>query len=104
MPIKAYYNASVCEFLDADHEHILGVLTLQHHHALDEPQRWAWLQQLSILRAALSHRPNGRIFLEFYIPRMGKRADSVIVLGSVVLVVEFKIPVERLPTSRRLCT
>src|SRR5579872_4295526 len=91
MPIKAYYNANVCEFLDDDEERILGVLTSQHHHALDEPQRWAWLQQLSILRTALSHRMKGRLFLEFYIPRMGKRADAVLVLGNVVLVVEFKI-------------
>ena len=91
MPIKAYYNANVCEFLNDDPERILGVLTSQHHHALDEPQRWAWLQQLSILRIALSPTLNGRVFLEFYIPRMGKRADAVMVLGNVVLVLEFKI-------------
>ena len=60
MPIKAYYSANVCEFLNDDPERILGVLTSQHHHALDEPQRWAWLQQLSILRIALSPTLNGR--------------------------------------------
>lgn len=91
MPIKAYYNESVCEFLKDDPERILGVLTSEHHHALEEPQRWAWLQQISVLRSALSQQSSGRIFLEFYIPRMGKRADVVLLLGNVVFVVEFKI-------------
>jgi hypothetical protein len=91
MPIKAYYSASVCEFLEDDHERILGVLASQHHHALEEPQRWAWVQQLSILKTALSQRSSGRLFLELFIPRMGKRADAVLVLGNVVVVLEFKI-------------
>ena len=91
MPIRAYYNATVCEFLKDDPERILGVLTSQHHHALEEQQRWAWLQQISILRTALCQQSDGRIFLEFYIPRMGKRADAVLALGNVILVVEFKI-------------
>lgn len=90
MSIKAYYNAPVCQFLKDDPERILGVLTSQHHHALEEPQRWAWLQQLSILRSALSSQPNGRIFLELYTPRMGKRADAVLILADVVFVLEFK--------------
>jgi hypothetical protein len=91
MAIKAYYNASVSSLLKDDPERILGVLTTQHHHSLEEPQRWAWLQQVSILKAALTGRPEGRIFLEFYIPRMGKRADAVLVLGNIVFVIEFKV-------------
>jgi hypothetical protein len=90
MPIKAYYNAPVSSFSKDDAERILGVLTVEHHHALEEQQRWAWLQQLSILKGALSGGPNGRIFLEFYIPRMGKRADAVLVLENIVFVIEFK--------------
>jgi hypothetical protein len=40
MPIKAYYNAPVCQFLNDDPDRILGVLTSEHHHALEEQQRW----------------------------------------------------------------
>jgi hypothetical protein len=90
MPIKAYYNAPVSNFLRDDDQRILGVLTAEHHHALEEQQRWAWLQQLSILRDALATQPEGRIFLEFYIPRMGKRADAVLIAGCIVFVIEFK--------------
>jgi len=90
MAIKAYYNASVSSLLKDDPERILGVLTTQHHHALEEPQRWAWLQQISILKTALAGRREGRVFLEFYIPRMGKRADAVLISGNIVFVIEFK--------------
>ncbi|MBV8834881.1 MAG: DUF2075 domain-containing protein [Acidobacteriaceae bacterium] len=91
MPVKAYYNSSVCEFLKDDPTRILGVLTAEANFSVEEPQRWAWLQQISILRTALPHESNGRIFLEFFIPRMGKRADAVLVVRNVVFILEFKI-------------
>src|SRR4029077_12142419 len=90
MPIKAYYDATVFRFLDDDPDRILGVLAAKHHHALEEQQRWAWLQQISILKASLTRRPDGRIFLEFYIPRMGKRADAILIDENIVFVIEFK--------------
>jgi hypothetical protein len=90
MPIKAYYSAPISCFLEDNADRILGVLTLEHHHALEEQQRWAWLQQLSILKVALAGRTAGRIFLEFYIPRMGKRADAVLIADNIVFVLEFK--------------
>lgn len=90
MPIKAYYNETVSDFLVEDDERILGVLTAQHHHALEEQQRSAWLQQILILKATLTNRPDGRLFLEFYIPRMGKRVDALLVTENIVFVIEFK--------------
>ncbi len=90
MPVKAYYSSPVCDFLFDDAERILGVLTTEHHFALEEQQRWAWLQQISILKKALFNQAIGRIFLEFYIPRMGKRVDAVLVSGNIVFVIEFK--------------
>ena len=53
MPTRAYYNAPVSSFLKDDPERILGILTAEHHHALEEPQRWAWIEQISILKDAL---------------------------------------------------
>jgi hypothetical protein len=91
MPIRAYYNAPLLGFINDDTERILGVLTEEHHHSLEEQQRWAWLQQISILKDAFNSRPSGRIFLEFYIPRMGKRADAVLVAENIVFVIEFKV-------------
>jgi hypothetical protein len=81
MPIKAYYNAPIADYLKDDAERILGVLTTEHHHALEEQQRWAWLQQISALEEALLGRPNGRIFLERRAKpatRLDLRCDQVV--------------------------
>jgi hypothetical protein len=91
MPVNSYYDATTVNFLNDDPERVLGVLAGKHHHGLEEPQRWAWLQQISILKASLASHPNGRIFLELSIPRMGKRADAVLIEKNIVFVIEFKI-------------
>jgi hypothetical protein len=36
MPIKAYYDATVFDFLKDDTERILGVLAAKHQHTLEE--------------------------------------------------------------------
>ena len=95
MPIKAYYNATVSTFLAEDVERILGVLAAQHHHALEQQQTLAWLQQISILKLSLANQTSGRIFLEFYIPRMGKRADAVLIAANIIFVIEFKTGASR---------
>jgi hypothetical protein len=52
----------------------------------------AWRVQLPILRVALSRgcARDWHLFLEFPIPRRGKRIDAVILTNSLVLVLEFK--------------
>jgi len=90
MAVKAYYSASSTEFLADDPDRILGVLTTQHHHALEGQQRFAWIEQLHVLGHALQS-VQGALFLECYIPRMGKRADAVFVTMHAVFVLEFKV-------------
>ena len=91
MPVRAYYEASVSTFLTDDPERILGVLAAKHQHDLEQSQRWAWLKQIAILKQALVNRRSDRLFLEFSIPRMGKRADAILVARSIIFVLEFKI-------------
>jgi hypothetical protein len=43
------------------------------------------------MKQALQHFKTGNIFFEFVIPRMGKRADVVLVIDGVILVLEFKV-------------
>jgi hypothetical protein len=91
MPIKAYYHSSIPDFLHDGPERILGILTSEHHHSLEEPQKWAWTQQISILKDALHDQSVGGLFLEFYIPRMGKRVDALLIISNIVFVIEFKV-------------
>jgi hypothetical protein len=88
---RAYYHAPIVEFLHHDENRIIGELALAHTHALEELQKGAWQQQIQILKRELAPFPNGHVLFEVAIPRMGKRADVVMVLGDAVYVLEFKV-------------
>lgn len=87
----AYYYASIAEFLRADPDAIYGQLGKHHGHSQELPEKMAWLEQIELLRQGLRAIPEGWLAFEFSIPRMGKRADAIILLGGIVFVVEFKI-------------
>ncbi|NDU91409.1 MAG: DUF2075 domain-containing protein [Ferrovum sp.] len=91
MPRIAYYEANIQEFLVADEDAILGALSMQHGFALEHHQKHAWQSQIRILRSLLATTESGWIYFEFSIPRMGKRADVVLLTGGVVFVIEFKV-------------
>lgn len=87
----AYYAAPTPEFLQQSPQTILGHLAEHHAHDLDPAQRMAWLAQIEILQRELTLVPDSWLALEFAIPRMGKRADAIIVCDGVIFVVEFKV-------------
>lgn len=87
----AYYDAPIGAFLDADEASILGTLVQHHGFALEHQQRGAWLGQIRLLKPALSALERGHILFEFAIPRMGKRADVVLIVDGTVFVLEFKV-------------
>ena len=86
----SYFSSPISKFLTTSPDEILGELTRAHHHALEHQQRNAWLTQIDFLKGQLSDIPSGHIFLEFSIPRMGKRADVVLIHRGDIFVVEFK--------------
>src|SRR6478609_3983354 len=90
----AYYYASIAEFLRADPDAIYGQLGTHHGHSLELAEKVAWLEQIELLRQGLRGIPEGWLAFEFSIPRMGKRADAIILLGGIVFVIEFKIGAE----------
>jgi hypothetical protein len=54
-------------------------------------QREAWAEQIRILRRSLQNLPVGTLCFEYLIPRIGKRADNVLLVGNTVFVIEFKV-------------
>ncbi len=87
----AYFAAALEDFLATSDEAILGELTQAHNHSLEHQQRDAWRDQVLYLRSSLSNIKDAFVFFEFSIPRMGKRADALILHGAVIFVVEFKV-------------
>ncbi len=90
---RSYYSASVHRFLCDSDDAILGALTLNHPHELEFRQRNAWIDEIRLFRNLFQNEPSfqGHLFFEFSIPRMGKRADVVLLHRGIVLVLEFKV-------------
>lgn len=87
---RAWYAASISDFLQTPVSDILGQLATNCSFSIEPSQRDAWLRQIEILKAALREL-SGAIFFEFSIPRMGRRIDVVLIVGPVLFVVEFKV-------------
>lgn len=87
---RAWYGASIDQFLATAPEVIFGELATKGEFALLTTQRDAWLVQLEVLMGCLKGLA-GSVYLEFNIPRMGRRIDAVVLIGPVVFVLEFKV-------------
>lgn len=87
---REYYANTIEGFLASKDEEILGHLSSHHGFALEQTQRDAWLAQFEILRHSLCNF-EGTLYFEYSIPRMGKRIDVVLIIGSVLFVLEFKV-------------
>ncbi len=87
---RAYYTASIFDFCNQTPNEVLGEMIRQHSFDLTAFQRDAWVEQTLLLSDALAGH-KGKIYFEFSIPRMGRRIDSVVIIGPVVFVIEFKV-------------
>lgn len=87
---RAWYGEPISKFLARSPDDILGQLTRNSDFPVVSTQRSAWLGEIEILKAALLGL-TGTVFLEFTIPRMGRRVDAVVLLGPAILVLEFKV-------------
>jgi hypothetical protein len=88
--IRAYYSASISEFLGESDRSILGTLSDANLFDLTQAQKKAWKEQIRILRHSLG-RIDGAVAFEFSIPRMGSRIDVVVIAESIAFIIEFKI-------------
>lgn len=88
---RDYYSDSIANFLNTSPNEILGQLVKSSGGFAVEPtQRDAWLEEIRILKHVLADL-QGSIYFEYAIPRMGKRIDVVLLIGSVIFVLEFKV-------------
>lgn len=88
---RAWWHNSLAELARTDDDTILGALARQLPFPLESAQRTAWSYQISHLKILALLFPDAELFLEFAIPRMGRRADAVLVLDGLVLVLEYKV-------------
>lgn len=86
----AWYGAPISEFRAEPVPTILGLLGKASRFDDSLSQRQAWEREVGILQDALLGL-DGWIFLEFDIPRLGARIDAVVVTGSALVPIEFKV-------------
>ena len=91
---RSYFSASFQEYESYSDSHILGELTKNHPHDLNDKQRNAWSYQIDHLRSLVSKLGEGHLYFEFQIPRMGKRADVVLLYQGVIYILEYKVGAE----------
>jgi len=87
---RAWFNAPIDDFLCAPANLILGQLLQNSAFNVLPTQRDAWIAEIEVLKSALDGI-SGSLFLEFSIPRMGRRIDAVLLVDNGVLAVEFKV-------------
>ena len=94
MKTRWFYKRSLEEFLLSTEESIIGEITLHSSFSVETTQRDAWREQVRIVKTLLAGY-EGTVFFEYSIPRMGRRVDVVVLLGSVVFAIEFKVGASR---------
>jgi len=87
---REYYSDSIRNFLKTDPKAILGKLASKNEFSLEQTQRYAWEEEITILQKTLRIY-EGYIYFEYSIPRMGQRIDVIVLIGAVIFVLEFKV-------------
>ena len=87
---REYYSDTIPNFISSTSEEIFGGIAQSSDFSVETTQRDAWLEQIRILKNVLQPY-KGSIYFEYSIPRMGKRIDVVLLIGSVIFVLEFKV-------------
>src|SRR6478752_3760329 len=88
---RAYYQAGISTFLEDSSTSILGQIAKRHAQDITHAQTNAWTAQGRLLKQQFDTLNCGHVFLEFAIPRMGKRADAILLADGVIFVIEFKV-------------
>lgn len=87
---RSYYSAPISEFLVTPDSVIRDQLAQNNEFTLLQTQREAWQEEIVCLKEALQSL-EGKVYLEYSIPRMGKRVDAIVISSSIIFVIEFKI-------------
>lgn len=95
---RYFYKSTISRFVTADQANILGQMASVNSFDLTPHQRDAWVEQIQFLKAGLASH-SGVIYFEYSIPRMGRRVDTIVLIGPAIFVVEFKVGAKTFQTQ-----
>lgn len=101
---KAYYAASINDFLADSREKIVGCLNEILEFDREIEQQVAWDQEIDMLKQVLMRNKSwktGSIIFEYSIPRLCGRIDVVLLLGKTIFVIEYKVGEKKYPEEAK---
>lgn len=92
MASKRYlYSDTIDSFLQKSTDTIVGEITLSATQDINKETSNSWQQEVEVLKNVLSpYAQKGSVYFEYNIPRMGRRADVIVLIDGIVFVLEFK--------------
>ena len=75
---RSWYHSDLSSFLTERVDTVIGALTRNSPLTVTPAQASAWQDEVVLLQSALAGL-SGHLFLEFVIPRMGRRIDAVVI-------------------------
>lgn len=88
---RYYYSDTITDFLQKEDMVVIGKMALAYSHDINDETKMSWLEELRVMRSVLKNYKNrGSVYFEYNIPRMGRRADVIVLIDDVVFVIEFK--------------
>lgn len=88
---RYFYGASISDFLISTPDEIYGKISINSPHSDNPETKSSWLSEIEVLKPALQpYSGRGSIFMEYNIPRMGRRADVIVLIDGLIFVLEFK--------------
>lgn len=92
MASKRYlYSDTIDSFLQKNTDTIVGEITLSATQDINKETSNSWQQEVEVLKDVLSpYAQKGSVYFEYNIPRMGRRADVIVLIDGIIFVLEFK--------------
>ena len=89
--LRYYYSDTISRFLTKNAEEIIGKLTLGSQHDINDDTSNSWVEEIETLKGVLTpYKERGSVYFEYNIPRMGRRADVILVIDELIFILEFK--------------
>lgn len=88
------YGDKMANFLRQDEPSILGELLGHSSGNVEITQRNAWVRQIDVMKFVAfpdDILSTAHIYFELRVPRLGRRADVVLIVGGVMFILEFKV-------------
>lgn len=88
---RAYLSLPASDVQRTSDAELFGQLARKLPFALEPTQSAAWEYQIAHLRVLATALPSAYFCMEFLIPRMGRRADLIVLNAGIVFAVEYKL-------------